>query len=98
MAVPKPVLLKPAEVREELARLDGWKRAGKSIVKDCTFKDFDAAIRFVNKAAKVASRSGHHPDIDIRWNQVRLTLSTHASGGLTARDFQVAAQLDDIRT
>lgn len=93
---PKPILLKPAEVREELARLKGWKRAGKSIVRDVALKDFESALRFVNKVARVAERSDHHPDIDIRWNKVRLALSTHASGGLTALDFQVAAQIDDI--
>lgn len=98
MAAPKPVLLKPAEIREELARLAGWKRAGKAIAKDVELEDFAAAMRFVHQVADIAEREDHHPDIDIRWNKVRLVLTTHASGGLTATDFQVAAQIDDIPT
>lgn len=98
VATPEPALLDPTEVREELARLQDWKRAGKSIVKDVELKDFDAAMRFVNKVADVAGRENHHPDIDIRWNKVRLALSTHSVGGLTANDFRVAALVDDIAT
>ncbi|HEY8108394.1 MAG TPA: 4a-hydroxytetrahydrobiopterin dehydratase [Patescibacteria group bacterium] len=86
------------EIREELARLQGWKRADQSILKDVELTDFDAAMRFVGKVADIAGREDHHPDIDIRWNKVRLVLSTHSAGGLTAKDFQVAALIDDIAT
>ncbi|MDP4000393.1 MAG: 4a-hydroxytetrahydrobiopterin dehydratase [bacterium] len=86
------------EIQKALARLTDWKRAGESIVKEFERKDFDGAMKFVNKVAALATQQNHHPDIDIRWNKVRLALSTHASGGLTALDFQVAAQIDDIAT
>ena len=88
--------LSDQEVREALAQLKGWKRTGDSIVKDFELKDFDVALRLVNKVAEIASREDHHPDIDIRWNKVRLELSSHSASGLTAKDFQVAAQIDDI--
>lgn len=88
--------LNAQEVQEALARLEGWKRADQSIQKDVALKDFDAAMRFVGKVADIAGREDHHPDIDIRWNKVRLVLSTHSAGGLTAKDFQVAALIDDI--
>lgn len=90
--------LNAQEIREELARLTGWKRVGKAIAKDVELRDFATAMRFVNKVADVAERENHHPDIDIRWNRVRLVLSTHSAGGLTAADFRVAAQIDDIAT
>ena len=53
-----------------------------------------AAIRFVNAVARIAERAWHHPDIDIAWNKVTLTLTTHDAGGLTAKDFELARQFD----
>ncbi len=59
------------------------------------FKDFAAAIRFVNAAARLAEAAWHHPDIDIRWNKVTMSLTTHDQGGITAKDFDLARQLDE---
>lgn len=85
-------LLKASEIKTALKRAPGWKQRGKTIQRTFEFDDFVAAVKFVNQVAKLAERAWHHPDIDIRWNQVTLTLSTHSEGGLTAKDFELAAK------
>ena len=85
---------------EQIAeRLDGseWKREGEHIVRDWQFKDFKEAIAFVNKVADAAEEANHHPDILVHgWNKVRLTLSTHSAGGLTAADVELAQRIDAL--
>lgn len=66
------------------------------IARTFQFKDFPAAVKFVNAAAKLAEQAWHHPDIDIRWNMVTLTLTTHDAGGLTEKDFALARQFDAL--
>jgi 4a-hydroxytetrahydrobiopterin dehydratase len=83
-------------VEEGLQRLPGWERRGSEIVKTFVRNDFAHAITFVNEVAEAAEAAGHHPDIDIRWNRVTLTLSSHAEGGLTERDFQLAARIEEL--
>jgi len=73
-----------------------WRRRGVVIARTYEFKDFPAAIRFVNAVARLAEKAGHHPDIDIRWNQVTLTLTTHDEGGLTEKDFDLAKKFDRL--
>lgn len=87
-------LLEEEEIEQRVDELGDWEREGAEIVKVFEFDDFTAAIRFVNEVAKLADRYDHHPDIDIRWNKVRLGLSTHSEGGLTARDFDVAGEIE----
>jgi 4a-hydroxytetrahydrobiopterin dehydratase len=77
-------------VEEGLQHLPGWERRGDEIVKTFVREDFAHAMVFVNEVAGAAEAAGHHPDIDIRWNKVTLALSSHAEGGLTDRDFQLA--------
>jgi 4a-hydroxytetrahydrobiopterin dehydratase len=60
------------------------------------FKDFLASLAFVNQVAGLAEKAGHHPDIDIRYNKVRLGLVTHSAGGLTAKDFDLAAAINKL--
>ena len=60
------------------------------------FADFPAAMKFVNPVARAAEKSCHHPDIDIRWNKVTLALTTHDAGGLTEKDFTLAAKFDSL--
>jgi 4a-hydroxytetrahydrobiopterin dehydratase len=67
-----------------------------TIVRTYQFKDFPAAIKFVNAVAKLAEQAWHHPDIDIRWNKVTLTLTTHDAGGLTEKDFDLAGKFDRL--
>ena len=88
--------LTPVVVETELRALPHWSRQGQSIARTYQFKDFAAAIAFVNKVATLAEEAWHHPDIDVRWNTVTLTLTTHDAGGLTARDFSLAASIDAL--
>lgn len=85
-----------AQIRTSLVAVPEWHRRGKTITRTFDFKDFPAAIRFVNTVARLAEKAWHHPDIDIRWNKVTLTLTTHDAGGLTSRDFSLAKQFDRI--
>ena len=81
-----------------LAGLDGWKRAGDAIEKTFKFEDFPKAMAFVNRVAEEAEAAQHHPDIDIRWNQVTMSLSTHDAGGLTEKDMHMAGRIDAVVT
>jgi len=89
-------ILTTAEVAEKLTRLPLWQRAGDNIERTVAFGGFPAAIAFVNKVAEAAETANHHPDIDIRWNKVRLALSSHDAGGLTERDFHLAGIIDSL--
>ncbi len=86
-------LSKP-ELAAALKTVPHWKRRAQVIRREFEFKDFPVAMRFVNRVAVVAERAWHHPDIDIRWNKVTLALTTHDEGGLTAKDFALAARCD----
>ena len=77
-----------------LRRVPRWKKQGRLITRTYEFKDFVVAMKFVNAVAKAAEKAWHHPDIDIRWNKVTLVLSTHDAGGLTEKDFALAAKFD----
>jgi 4a-hydroxytetrahydrobiopterin dehydratase len=82
------------KIKTALATVPDWKKKGRTIVRTYQFKDFPAAIKFVNAVAKLAEQAWHHPDIDIRWNKVTLTLTTHDAGGLTKKDFALAVKFD----
>lgn len=84
------------EIREKLKFLPGWKLANGEIVRETTFKDFVAAVSFVNQVAAKAEAAGHHPDIDIRYNKVRLALVSHDAGGLAQQDFDMAASIESL--
>jgi 4a-hydroxytetrahydrobiopterin dehydratase len=73
-----------------------WKLRGKCIYKLYVFKDFVQAIRFINRVAKFAESMNHHPDIDVRYDKVRLTITTHDEGGLTIKDFRLAKKIEGI--
>ena len=88
--------LTPTEIETELRAVPRWSLQGQSIVRTFQFKDFAAAIAFVNKVAALAEEAWHHPDIDVRWNTVMLALTTHDAGGLTGRDFSLAASIDAL--
>ena len=88
--------LTPAGIKTALARVPAWTRRGAVIRRTFEFADFLAAMKFVNTIAKLAEKAGHHPDIDIRWNKVTLALTTHDAGGLTEKDFALAARSDAL--
>jgi len=85
-----------AQIKTALAGVPDWKKQGMAIARTFQFKDFPAAIRFVDAAAELAESAWHHPDIDIRWNKVTLTLTTHDAGGLTKQDFVLARKFDEL--
>lgn len=88
--------LSEAEISSHLASVPSWHVQNGELVKTFTFRDFRGALAFVNKVGELAERAGHHPDIDIRYNKVRLALVTHDAGGLTMKDFELAATADTI--
>jgi 4a-hydroxytetrahydrobiopterin dehydratase len=99
------ILIKENDMAELLsdedvqARLQGseWTREGEQIVRDWKFEDFRAAVAFVNRVADAAETANHHPDILIHgWNKVRLSITNHSAGGLTAADFDLAGTLDQL--
>jgi 4a-hydroxytetrahydrobiopterin dehydratase len=84
-------------VAAALTRVPGWARAGRAIARTYRFEDFRGALAFVNRVGELAERQNHHPDIDIRYNEVTLNLWTHDAGGLSERDFRLAAAIDADR-
>jgi 4a-hydroxytetrahydrobiopterin dehydratase len=89
-------LLDDSAIQAALKELPGWRRDGNQIVKTFEFDGFESAINFVTRVADAAQAADHHPDIDIRWNKVTLTLSTHSAGGLTERDTNLAHRLERL--
>ena len=87
-------LLSNAEVEARLAELAGWRREGDSIVKSFDRGDFVGSVRFVEGLVEPAEAMGHHPDLEISWSEVKVAISTHSEGGLTAADFELAAEID----
>jgi 4a-hydroxytetrahydrobiopterin dehydratase len=85
-----------AQIKTARAGAPAWKIQGDAIARTFQFKDFPAAIRFVDAVAELAEQACHHPDIDIRWNKVTLTLTTHDAGGLTKKDFVLARKFDEV--
>ncbi|MFN4181689.1 MAG: 4a-hydroxytetrahydrobiopterin dehydratase [bacterium] len=84
------------EVEKYLALVPGWRKDGKWISKEYQFQNFMEAIEFVNKIAGVAEEEGHHPDIHIYYNRVRLDIWTHAINGLSENDFILADKIDAL--
>src|SRR5690348_7881691 len=75
---------------------DSWERSGEAIVRTVSCSSFPAAIELVRKVAEVAEARDHHPDIDIRWRDVRFALSTHSAGGVTQNDLDLADEIDRL--
>jgi 4a-hydroxytetrahydrobiopterin dehydratase len=89
-------LLSDEEIESRLQGSD-WQREGDEIVREWKFKDFGEAIAFVNRVADAAEEANHHPDILLHgWNKVRLSLTNHSAGGLTAPDFEMAETFDAL--
>lgn len=84
------------EVRSKLVTVPDWQVESGELVRTFLFKDFRGSLKFVNEVGEVAEQAGHHPDIDIRYNKVRLALVTHDAGGITQKDFDLAAKADKL--
>jgi 4a-hydroxytetrahydrobiopterin dehydratase len=85
--------LSKEELRDLLRELPEWAIEEGKLVRFWTFANFVDAIAFVKQVARLAEEAGHHPDIDIRYNRVKLALVSHDAGGITARDAQMARRL-----
>ena len=91
-----PALLGDGEVSARLRHLRGWTHEGGFISKTFEFKEFMDGIAFVDAIAKIAEEEEHHPDINIRYTTVRLSLQTHSEGGVTEWDFGLAGRIEDF--
>jgi 4a-hydroxytetrahydrobiopterin dehydratase len=85
-----------AEITAALEALAGWTRDGDEIAKTFDCGSFADAIAFVVQVGFLAERADHHPDIDVRWKNVRIALTTHSANGLTNRDLDLATEIEGI--
>jgi 4a-hydroxytetrahydrobiopterin dehydratase len=85
-----------AQAAERMPSIPGWTLESDAIARDFDFKDFRASLAFVESVADIAEEQDHHPDIVISYSRVRLFLSTHKVGGLTEKDFALAAAIDRL--
>ncbi len=88
--------LSEGEIEQGLGALDGWERSGDAIRKDFELGDFKGSVDFVNRLTPEAEAMNHHPDLEISWSRVEVSLSTHSEGGLTANDFELARRIDGL--
>ena len=86
--------LSDLEIQRALGGLAGWSRRGDTLVKTYAFDRFADGIAFVGRVARVADEMDHHPDIDIRYTKVTMSLSTHDAGGITQSDLGLAQRID----
>lgn len=91
----KMPVLSDIEIKRRLGGLVGWSRKGDAITKTFTFAGYPDAVAFVQRTVQPAEAMNHHPDIDVRYNRVIVTLSTHDSGGVTENDLKLAALIED---
>ena len=89
-------LLSDPEIEERLGGLDGWSREGDTITKTFENGDFVGSVRFVDSLVEPAEGMGHHPDLELSWDKVKVTITNHAEGGLTANDFELAGKIDAL--
>ncbi len=89
-------LLSDSEVEAKLSDLSGWERTGGAIRKEFERGDFVGSAKFVSSLVEPAEGMNHHPDLEISWATVTVTISTHSEGGLTAADFELAAKIDAL--
>ena len=88
--------LNSQEIEQALLRAPGWERSGDAITRTFSLPSFPAALLFAGAIGHLAERAEHHPDILIQYRSVTLTLSTHSAGGLTGKDFALAAEINTI--
>jgi 4a-hydroxytetrahydrobiopterin dehydratase len=89
-------MLDEAGLREAAARLPKWAVDSQGLQREVTLEDFKVSLALVNRIGAMAEEEGHHPDIEIRYNRVKLTLVTHDAGGVTAKDVEMAEKLNEL--
>ena len=90
-------LLDADEIKNALKKVPEWENDKKRIERTFEFDDFTEAMDFVNNVAEIAEEQEHHPDIDIRYNKVKLSVYTHSKNGLTQMDFELAERIDTLQ-
>ena len=88
--------LSPKQIKASLKAVSNWSQSAQTISRTFKFEGFLKSVAFVDRIAKKAQKSNHHPDIDIRFDQVTLALTTHDEGGITEKDFSLARQCDEV--
>ncbi|HEY0010563.1 MAG TPA: 4a-hydroxytetrahydrobiopterin dehydratase [Candidatus Paceibacterota bacterium] len=91
--------LTPEQAQDFMEHIPGWELAedARSISRGYTFKDFKEALAFTNKVGDLAEEEGHHPDIELSWGRVTLSLTTHSIGGLSENDVILAAKVNGLQ-
>jgi 4a-hydroxytetrahydrobiopterin dehydratase len=89
-------LLEDSEVEAKLGELEGWSRDGDAIAKTFERGDFVGSVKFVDSLVEPAEAMNHHPDLEISWDKVKVTITNHAEGGLTENDFELAGKIDAL--
>lgn len=89
-------LLSDSEIEARLSEHPGWERRGDAIAKTFERGDFVGSVRFVESLVEPAETMGHHPDVQIAWDKVTVSVATHSEGGITAADFELAAKVDAL--
>jgi 4a-hydroxytetrahydrobiopterin dehydratase len=90
-------LLTAEEIETLMKKVPEWEHEEKSLTRSVEFDEFMEGIDFVDGVAEIAEEAQHHPDIDIRWCTVNLSVTTHDQGGLTSADFELAQRIDNLR-
>ncbi|MDP2327000.1 MAG: 4a-hydroxytetrahydrobiopterin dehydratase [Dehalococcoidia bacterium] len=88
--------LSDSAIADALAGLDGWRREADGITRAFEFRDFSEAFGFLARAALLQERADHHANVESVYNRVRLTLTTHDAGGITAMDIDLAKAIDAL--
>lgn len=89
-------LISDQAISERLANLDGWNRDGSAIVKKFDRDDFVGSVDFAKAIVEPAEAMSHHPDLEISWSEVTVTITNHSAGGLTDADFELAGKIDGL--
>jgi 4a-hydroxytetrahydrobiopterin dehydratase len=89
-------LLSNQEIDERLQSLQGWKREDEAITKTFERGDFVGSVKFVDQLVEPAEGMNHHPDLEISWDKVKVSITNHAEGGLTENDFELAGKIDAL--
>jgi 4a-hydroxytetrahydrobiopterin dehydratase len=84
------------EIEARLGELEGWSLEGDAITKTFDEGDFVGSVEFVRRLTGPAEEMGHHPDLTISWSEVKVSLTSHSAGGLTANDFELADRIDAL--
>ena len=89
-------LLSDSEIEAKLGEIDGWSREGDAIAKTFENGDFVGSVKFVDALVGPAEDMGHHPDLELSWDKVKVTITNHSEGGLTENDFELAGKIDAL--